>query len=312
MVLLHVKTADEQHQFLFNTKTSEIVKDVISEVTALHLKRMKALKVADAAEALATYGPLRPEETRGLTEEVAKLSNLNVYPDGPPTNPDPHFYRTGLPPPKEVADIILRTCAEAKEALSHKKVERREALRLEAVQETLNVLQGALQIAYPANHGLPSWEPVRLILEDKETTGSQEISENITLENACLWWTGKQLQQTEALSKYLGTNEKTKTVVRLQPKNAASIPREILAHFRLLFFSGIDGSVPAMACAAVASTDVGPPIREPRMDAETHKAVLAYCHKKRQEDKVRQYPQNMPFYPLAFPELILVIIWASP
>ena len=56
-------------------------------------------------------------------------------------------------------------------------VERREALRLEAVQETLNVLQGALQIAYPANHGLPSWEPVRLILEDKETTGSQEISE---------------------------------------------------------------------------------------------------------------------------------------
>lgn len=71
MVLLHVKTADEQHQFLFNTKTSEIVKDVISEVTALHLKRMKALKVADAAEALATYGPLRPEETRGLTEEVS-------------------------------------------------------------------------------------------------------------------------------------------------------------------------------------------------------------------------------------------------
>lgn len=61
--------------------------------------------------------------TRGfLRPQVAKLSNLNVYPDGPPTNPDPHFYRTGLPPPKEVADIILRTCAEAKEALSHKKV----------------------------------------------------------------------------------------------------------------------------------------------------------------------------------------------
>lgn len=30
----------------------------------------------------------------------------------------------------------------------------------------------------------------------------------------------------------------------------------------------------------------GPPVREPRMDAETHKAVLAYCHKRRQEEKV--------------------------
>lgn len=71
MVLLHVKTADEQHQFLFETKTSETVKDVISAVTTLHLTRLKALKVADAAEAVATYGPLRPEETRGLTEEVS-------------------------------------------------------------------------------------------------------------------------------------------------------------------------------------------------------------------------------------------------
>ncbi|CDJ31676.1 uncharacterized protein EMH_0009880 [Eimeria mitis] len=249
MVLLHVKTADQQHQFLFETKTNETVKDIISAVATLHLTRLKALRVADAAEALATYGPLRPEETRGLTEEVAKLSNLNVHPDGPPTNPDPHHCRTGVPPPKEVADVILRTCSEAKEALSHKKAERRETLQLEAVQETLNVLRGALQIAYPANHGLPTWEPARLLLEDKDTTGGQEISENITLENACLWWTGKQLQQTEYLSKYLGTNEKTKTVVRLQPKSA------------------------------------GPPVREPRMDAETHKAVLAYCHKKRQEEK---------------------------
>lgn len=56
-------------------------------------------------------------------------------------------------------------------------VERREALLLEAVQETLNLLRGALQIAYPANHGLPCWEPARLLLEDKETTGGQDISQ---------------------------------------------------------------------------------------------------------------------------------------
>lgn len=70
MVLLHVKTADERNQFLFETTTKEKIKDVIAAVTKLHLTRLNALKLADAAEAVATYGPLRPEETRGLTEEV--------------------------------------------------------------------------------------------------------------------------------------------------------------------------------------------------------------------------------------------------
>ncbi|KAL8451151.1 hypothetical protein Emed_002189 [Eimeria media] len=229
MVLLHVKTADDSNQFLFETSTKETVKNIVAAVTSIHLTRLQALKTAEAAEALATHGPLRPEETRGLTEEVAKLSNLDVYPDGPPTNPDPHFYRTGVPPPKEV-DL-------------------REPLTLEQAKESLNLLKGAIQIAYPAYHGLPTWEPARLLLEGKESNAGSEISETITAANACLWWTGKQLQQEEILAKYLGSNEKTKTIVRLQPKHA------------------------------------GPPVREPRMDPETHKAVVAYCHKKRQEEK---------------------------
>ncbi|CDJ40149.1 hypothetical protein, conserved [Eimeria tenella] len=270
MVLLHVKTADDSNQFLFEVETKEKVRDIMHELTSLHLKRIQTLKLADAAEALATYGPLRPEETRGLTEEVARLSNLNVYPDGPPTNPDPHFYRTGHPPPEETKNVILKAVEEAKEALSHKQVLLKTCLSLQTVEEKLNTLKGAVQIAYPAFHGLPPYEPTRLIIEGKEMNDSQDISHvsnaaatddegtaaavgvmSITAENACLWWTGKQLQQEEPLSKYLGTNEKTKTVVRLQPKCAGK----------------------------------GPPVREPRMDAETHKAVLAYCHKRRQEEK---------------------------
>lgn len=267
MVLLHVKTADDRNQFLFETTAKEKIKDIVKAVTSIHLTRLQALKVADAAEALATYGPLRPEETRGLTEEVAKLSNLNVHPDGTPTNPDPHHYRTGVPPPKSVADVIIRTCKEVQEALSHKKVGMRESLTIGATKESLDLLKGALQIAYPAYHGLPSWEPARLILEGKETNGGSEISESITPENACLWWTGKLLQQEESLSKYLGLNEKTKTIVRLQPNHA------------------------------------GPPVREPRMDAETHKAVIAYCHKKRQEDKALEEDDDDSY---------LYSAWANP
>lgn len=70
MVLLHVKTADDRNQFLFETKVDKRVKDVVADVTSIHLTRLQALKVAEAAAALATHGPLRPEETRGLTEEV--------------------------------------------------------------------------------------------------------------------------------------------------------------------------------------------------------------------------------------------------
>lgn len=43
------------------------------------------------------------------------------------------------------------------------------------------------------------------------------------------------------------------------------------------------------------------------MDAETHKAVLAYCHKKRQEDKVRQSPQNLLLPQLRLPACYLPI-----
>lgn len=62
--------------------------------------------------------------------------------------------------------------------------------------------------------------PARVVATNTAADALLLILQSITAENACLWWTGKQLQQEEPLSKYLGTNEKTKTVVRLQPKCA--------------------------------------------------------------------------------------------
>lgn len=62
--------------------------------------------------------------------------------------------------------------------------------------------------------------PARVVAANTAAEAFLLILQSITVENACLWWTGKQLQQEELLSKYLGTNEKTKTVVRLQPKSA--------------------------------------------------------------------------------------------
>lgn len=49
-------------------------------------------------------------------------------------------------------------------------------LSLQTVEEKLNTLKGAVQIAYPAFHGLPPYEPTRLIIEGKEINDSQDIS----------------------------------------------------------------------------------------------------------------------------------------
>merc|ERR1711939_1091507 len=64
-----------------------------------------------------------------------------------------------------------------------------------------------------------------------------------------LWWAGKELRTDQTLEQYLGRNEKTKIVAKLAPKSS------------------------------------GAPVREPRIDEGTHKAMLAHYYKKQEEDK---------------------------
>lgn len=68
--------------------------------------------------------------------------------------------------------------------------------------------------------------------------------------DSTLWWAGKELFRGKILSEYIGKNEKTKIVVKLQTVGA------------------------------------GAPVREPMIDEETHKKMLAYYYKKQEEAKV--------------------------
>merc|ERR1712190_319707 len=67
-----------------------------------------------------------------------------------------------------------------------------------------------------------------------------------------LWWAGKELRPDQTLESYVGRNEKTKIVAKLAPKSA------------------------------------GAPVREPRIDENTHKAMLAHYYKKQEEQKKLQ------------------------
>eukprot|EP00820_Chromera_velia_P025612 Cvel_34278.t1-p1 / transcript=Cvel_34278.t1 / gene=Cvel_34278 / organism=Chromera_velia_CCMP2878 / gene_product=Uncharacterized protein C21orf59, putative / transcript_product=Uncharacterized protein C21orf59, putative / location=Cvel_scaffold5821:1822-4058(+) / protein_length=251 / sequence_SO=supercontig / SO=protein_coding / is_pseudo=false len=251
MVLLHIKRSDERNTFLYETKCSIKVKDLVEELVHLHDLRLKALRLAEACRGLAEHGPMRPEEARGLTEETAKLSGIDVNAQGTPTNPDPHGYRCGVPPSNETAEVLKKTATEAEEALSHQMVSLRTALTLKKAEDALASLKGAVMIAYPGNHKLPDYDPCRQILEDKEDLEGRQDGREVlhSADSCCLWWAGKELRKDKELGDLIGRNEKTKIVARLTQKGS------------------------------------GAPVREPRIDEATHKAMLAFYHKKEREQK---------------------------
>ena len=70
-------------------------------------------------------------------------------------------------------------------------------------------------------------------------------------DTAQLWWAGKQLDRSKLLRDYVGRNEKTKIVTKLQKKGQ------------------------------------GAPGREPVFSAEEQRTMMALAHKKQEEMKVR-------------------------
>eukprot|EP00349_Pseudokeronopsis_sp_Brazil_P007936 CAMPEP_0202959820 /NCGR_PEP_ID=MMETSP1396-20130829/4000_1 /ASSEMBLY_ACC=CAM_ASM_000872 /TAXON_ID= /ORGANISM="Pseudokeronopsis sp., Strain Brazil" /LENGTH=71 /DNA_ID=CAMNT_0049678617 /DNA_START=460 /DNA_END=675 /DNA_ORIENTATION=- len=70
-------------------------------------------------------------------------------------------------------------------------------------------------MAYPAYHGLGEWEPIRVILENKEEFDEKmNISDDLSVDNTTLWICGKELLKGKKLSDYFGKNEKQKFVIK--------------------------------------------------------------------------------------------------
>lgn len=257
MVILDVKRSEKKNEFLFETSVKSNIGDLLKELCEVHNLRLKVLRLASSCKELAKHGPIRPEETRGLSDSLNGVSELDVNAYGKPTNPDEHGYRTGCPPPPEVADVLTRTAEEAEAAVSHLLVERKRTLDKKVCQTQLDNMRGAVMIAYPGYHRLPVYDPARIDLEDKEELdGHSELECVLDPSQTNLWWAGKELQTGEPLEKYVGKNEKTKIVSKLNPKSA------------------------------------GAPVREPRIDEDTHKAMLSHYYKKQEEQKKLQEDED--------------------
>jgi len=83
------------------------------------------------------------------------------------TKPDKTGYRIGVTPCEQLCVTMKKVCTDAKEYISKHRAEARKCVTIPDLKEHLANLRGVIMMAYPGYHGLPEWDQVHLILEDK-------------------------------------------------------------------------------------------------------------------------------------------------
>jgi len=254
MVKLHVKRGDES-LFLYETTVKANLNDIVTELARIQNQRLKIERLYYDMETLAKHGICLPPNMQGLTEEqVEDLKLTDEWQDkctpsgGAVECKDTVGRRCGKAPNEKMAEIINKTRQDAKSQVSKDLVAANKCLTMKDTQEALDKMKGAVMIVYPM--GLPPHDTVRLELENNEDLSGTQVAAQVLDESTVqLWWAGKELQRTKSLEQYVGNNEKTKIVVKLQKKGQ------------------------------------GAPGREPVVTEEDQKKMMAYYYRKQEEMK---------------------------
>lgn len=233
MVQLHVKRGDES-QFLFNTSVDAPLETVIQQITAIYNGRLKVERICSEIPELADHGITLPPNMQGLTEEqIEELKLKDEWEDkcvpsgGPVFRKDEIGRRNGHAPNDKMNAVLMKTVEEAKALISKKQVQANICVTMEMVKEALDPLRGAVMIVYPM--GLPPHDPIRMEFEDREDLSGTQASLQVMTEDECqLWWAGKEMQRGKKLQDYVGKNEKTKLVVKIQKRGEGAPAREPL------------------------------------------------------------------------------------
>ncbi|XP_058483531.1 cilia- and flagella-associated protein 298 [Solea solea] len=233
MVQLHVKRGDES-QFLFSTSVHAQLDTVIQEITAIYNGRLKVDRICSEVPELADHGISLPPNIQGLTEEqIFELKLRDEWEEkcvpsgGPVLRKDEIGRRNGHAPNDKMKEILMRTVEEAKALISNNQVKANVCVTMEMVKQALDQLRGAVTIVYPM--GLPPHDPIRMEFEEREDLSGMQASLQVMTEDECqLWWAGKEMQRGKKLQDYVGKNEKTKLVVKIQKKGQGAPAREPL------------------------------------------------------------------------------------
>ena len=254
MVRLHVKRADES-QFLYETTTQEPLSEVIKDLVQIYNGRLKIGRLFHELETLGKHGISLPQNMQGLTEEqIRELKLEDPYlkscsPSGGEVQcEDPVGRRCGRAPTLKMQEVLEKTRNEAKGQVAKELVQANKCLTMSDVRDALDKMRGAVMIVYPMN--LPPHDPIRMEFEGTEDLSGTQASKEVIEENSgSLWWSGKELLPTKKLVDYIGKNEKTKIIVKLQKKGQSA------------------------------------PSREPVVSAEEQKQMMLHYHRKQEELK---------------------------
>jgi len=260
MVFIHYKKTDYD-QFFYQTTTDVKVEQLIEELAEINNTRVKLDRLCISIQDLAAHGVLKPEETRGLPYEMIPDENGNLPVQGTKEvvkvlpgqryNEDKTRYRTGIVVSEDMSKVLLNEVNEARKIISKENMTKTNPLTQKALNEAISNLRGAVMIAYPAYHDLPTWEPARMILEDKYDFANiaQDNYEYYNPKDTSIWAVGKEFPKSKLLSDCIGKNEKTTIIVKLQKSGS------------------------------------GAPAREAMVDQESYKNMLSFYHKKQEEMK---------------------------
>nr|XP_031314753.1 cilia- and flagella-associated protein 298 isoform X2 [Camelus dromedarius] len=221
MVLLHVKRGDES-QFLLQAPGSTELEELTVQVARVYNARLKVQRVCSEMEELAEHGIFLPPNMQGLTDDQIEELKLKdewgekcVPSGGSVFKKDDIGRRNGQAPNEKMKQVLKKTIEEAKAIISKKQVEASVCVTMEMVKDALDQLRGAVMIVYPM--GLPPYDPIRMEFENKEDLSGTQAGLNVIKESeAQLWWAAKELRRTKKLSDYVGKNEKTKIIVKIQ------------------------------------------------------------------------------------------------
>jgi len=239
--------------FLYETTTAIPMEQLLKELADLYNNILKIRRLASEVEQLAEFGIAKPTQAVGLTDE--QIIELKIQDEWTPKcfpsggsvfRKDDIGQRTGNAPNDKLAQVLSKTCADAKAATSKDQAAANKTLTADLVQDEFDKIKGAVMIVYPM--GLPPYDDVQHILNGTEDLAGREDSKHvIPVEEAQLWWAGKEMTKGKKLMDFVGKNEKTKIVAKLQKRGG------------------------------------GAPVREPVVDEETQKQMMAFAYKKQQQ-----------------------------
>ncbi|KAG7157569.1 cilia- and flagella-associated protein 298-A-like [Homarus americanus] len=231
MVILHIKRGDESH-FLLEDTVQSPVEEVLNRVVMIHNGRLKVQRICSEMELLAEHGPALPPEMHGLTDD--QIQDLHLKDDwaeicvasgGHTENKDPCGRRNGCQPLEKMQEVIRKTIAEAKGIISKEQVKSNTRLTEQHICDALDMLRGAVMIVYPMN--LPTHDPIREELENRESlSGTQDQKYVLEAPMTQLWFAGKEILCGKKLLDYLGKNEKTKVIIKVQKRGQGAPSRE--------------------------------------------------------------------------------------